>query len=157
MVPVLPLYNISNCFDYLDDYFFAGLPNTSECTTAFLDLCHLLNIAFKPEKIVPPTTSLAFQGIALDSVNQIAALPTNKLHALCLSLDEFLRKHHQYVLTAKRQLLSLIGKLSFAVKVVPAGRFFVRRLLDNAHSISELDSSVFMSTDAADDMVLLCC
>ena len=30
----------------------------------------------------------------------------------------------------KRQLLSLIGKLSFACKVVPAGRIFLRRLIN---------------------------
>jgi hypothetical protein len=38
--------------------------------------------------------------------------------------------------------LSLIGGLSFATKCIPAGRIFLRRLLDLAHSVKQLHHRV---------------
>ncbi len=148
-------YSVSSSFHYLDDYFFAGRPGDSECgdsLDAFLHLCHRLNIPLKPAKLVRPTTALVFLGIALDSQSQVASLPVEKLNLLRLSLGEFLQKHRNRSPVTKRQLLSVIGRISFAARVIPAGRFFVRRLLDNAHSITQLDTPLLISDEAADDM-----
>ena len=46
---------------------------------------------------------------------------------------------------SKRELLSLIGTLSFAVKVVPAGRTFLRRMIDLSSSIISLDEVITLS------------
>ncbi len=95
---------------------------------------------------------LFFLGIALDSVTQVASLPTDKLVALDTALSEFVCKHRLHLTVTKRMLLSLIGKLTFAAKVVPAGRFFTRRLLDTAHSFPQLDQPLLISDEAALDM-----
>ena len=50
------------------------------------------------------------------------------------------------------ELLSLIGKLAFAGKVVPAGRIFLRRLLDLAHSAQRLHHHVHITSDALLDI-----
>ncbi|OQV20021.1 hypothetical protein BV898_06025 [Hypsibius exemplaris] len=37
----------------------------------------------------------------------------------------------------KREILSLVGGLAFATKCIPAGKIFLRRLLDLAHSVTQ--------------------
>ena len=53
----------------------------------------------------------------------------------------------------KRELLSLIGKLSFACKVVPAGRIFLRRLIDLSMTVKHLHHHIRISRDAQLDLV----
>ncbi len=53
----------------------------------------------------------------------------------------------------KRQLLSLVDKLAFACKVIPAGRIFLRWLLDLAHSHSTMDSLIHISDEALQDVL----
>ena len=60
-----------------------------------------------------------------------ARLPLDKLDQIIQALAEF---HHKKKCT-KREMLSLIGRLAFTSKVVPAGLFFLRRLIDIAHSV----------------------
>ena len=54
------------------------------------------------------------------------SLPDDKLHEL---LSE-LRSWSSYKKCLKRELLSLIGKLNFACRIIPAGRIFLLRLID---------------------------
>ncbi len=148
-------FNVTNSFHYLDDFFFAGQHTDKACDKAFSDmifLCERLGVPLKPEKLVRPTTQLTFLGIYLDSVAQKASLPSDKLDSLLDCLSHHLSLHHRAAHTSKRELLSLIGKLSFATKVVPAGRIFLRRLLDLAHSTDHLDAPLLPSSDAALDI-----
>ena len=69
----------------------------------------------------------------LDTINQEAKLPDDKLAALLSELAEFKTMAMTQQTCSKRNLLSLIGKVSFACKVVPAGRMFLRHLLNVAH------------------------
>ena len=52
----------------------------------------------------------------------------------------------------KWDLLSLIGLLSFAAKVVPPGRTFLRRMIDLSTSLSSLDSAVTLTDSFIKDM-----
>ena len=108
-------FQVANFFHYLDDLFFAGPAD-------MLMLCHTLNIPLKQEKIVNPTTCMTFLGIELDTASQIARLPQDKLITLVAELHSFASLYQLQQTCTKRQLLSLIGKLSFACKVIPAGR-----------------------------------
>ena len=47
----------------------------------------------------------------------------------------------------KQQLLSLIGKLSFACKVVPAGRIFLRRMIDLSCSVSRIHHHIRLTKE----------
>ena len=53
---------------------------------------------------------------------------------------------------SKRKLFTLIGKLSFTCKVIPAGRMFLRYLLDVAHSVQHLDDQVHITSNALLDV-----
>ena len=52
----------------------------------------------------------------------------------------------------KQQLLSLIGKLSFACKVVPAGRIFLCRMIDLSCSVSRIHHHIRLTKEAHLDM-----
>ena len=51
----------------------------------------------------------------------------------------------------KQQQLSLIGKLSFACKVVPAGRIFLRRLIDLSCSVFRIHHHIRLTKEASFD------
>jgi hypothetical protein len=120
-------FGIDDSFHYLDDYFFAGPAATDACLNALLDmltLCNAVNAPLKPEKVIGPSTLLTLLGIELDTVHMQARLPEEKLAALLEELLHFSLLPESGRTCSKRQLLSLIGKLAFACKVIPAGRIF---------------------------------
>ena len=148
-------FNVHSCFHYLDDFFLVGPPLSEACIQALSDLlllCRLLGAPVKPEKVLGPATTLPVLGIELDTIAGLARLPEDKLQALLAELDQFQRMATDYRCCTKRQLLSLIGKLAFACKVIPAGRIFLRRLLDRAHSTSHLDTRLTVDHEAAEDI-----
>ena len=53
---------------------------------------------------------------------------------------------------SKRDLLSLIGHLSFAAMVVPPGRTFIRQLLDLSCTVSGLSASLTITNEAHCDI-----
>ena len=52
----------------------------------------------------------------------------------------------------KRELLSLMGKLSHACKVITPGRIFLRRLIETACSVSHLNHWVALNRDFRSDL-----
>ena len=102
----------------------------------------------KPEKVLGPTTTLPILGIVPDTARGEARLPDNKLSALKQELNKF----HTLAITdkqrTKQQVISLIGKLSFACKVILAGRIFLCRLLDIAHSVHDLEMKFLIDHEA---------
>ncbi len=149
-------HSVTHSFHYLDDFFFAGTSGSNNCMSAFLSfqqLCARLGVPLKPEKLVPPSTNMTFLGIQLNSAIQIASLPLDKLESLLKTLDDFLERYKSNIPSTKRDFLSLIGTLSFATKVIPAGRLFLRRLLDHAHSVPDLDTFLKPAEEPALDIL----
>ena len=148
-------FGVQHCFHYLNDFFMAGPPMANTCAHALRDmllLCRAVQVPVKPEKILSPATTLPILGILLDTAKGETRLPEDKLMALKQELHEFYTlatTHKQYT---KRQLLSLTGKLSFTCKVIPAGRIFLRRLLDTAHSVDDLESRFPIDGEAIHDI-----
>ena len=149
-------FGVEHSFHYLDDFFFAGPANSLTCLKALEDmllLCRAVEAPLKPEKVIGPFTVLVILGIELDTVNQQARLPQDKLTSLLAELEAFSLLPETGNSCTKRQLLSLIGKLAFACKVVPAGRIFLRRLLDLAHSRESLDTPFPLGNEALQDIL----
>ena len=126
------LINNHGCSDllhYLDDFITAGPPASPQCAhnlATSLAVCKQLGLSLHPQKCVGPASCLVVLGIELDSVRQIAWLPSDKLSAL-LDLLHFWASQRW---CAKTQLESLIGHLHHAAKVVWPGRAFIRRMID---------------------------
>ena len=136
---------------YLDDFLVVGAAHTSECSTALHTLtaiCQELGIPLAEEKLEGPSTVLEFLGILLDTTKLEARLPEDKLTDLHRALDHWATRQR----CTKRELLSLIGTLSFAAKVVPAGRTFLRRLIDTSTTTSSPNHHINLSDAARRDI-----
>ena len=124
---------IGNCVSvvehYLDDYFTCGVPSTMECAANLAIMCYTckqLRFSVQPTKLVYPTTTLEYIGITIDSVAMQLRISDERLRAV---LDELIEWTGRTSCT-KRQLLSLIGKLSFVARVVKCGRTFLRCMIN---------------------------
>ena len=129
---------------YLDDFLLAGppgQPTCSESTETMLRVCERLGIPVALDKLEGPVTTITFLGITIDTTLQQLRLPPDKLQEMTLLIKSWLGKHK----TTKRDLLSLIGKLSFAPKVVPSGRLFLRRLIELSTTVSKLHHHIHLN------------
>ena len=113
-----------------------------------LSLCERINAPIKSSKIEGPTTSITFLGIHLDTIAMEASITSERKEALLAELNQMYWRHR----CKKRELLSLIGKLSFACKVVPSGRIFLRRLIDINTSVEKLHHHLPLTQEAKFDM-----
>ena len=107
-----------------------------------------IGVPLAEEKLEGPSTSISFLGIVLDSEQLEARLPDDKLSLVKETLVEWLPK----LSATKRELLSLIGHLSFAAKVVPPGRTFLRRMIDLSTSQKRLDATITLTHSFRKDL-----
>ena len=77
-----------------------------------------------------------------------ARLPKEKLEKLKSMLKDWINKKK----ATKRDLLSLIGFLSFACKVVKPGRMFLRRLIDLSTTVKSNNFFVYINAEARADL-----
>ena len=144
-------YNIPWLIHYLDDYLIIGPPDHNSCSAhlhTFLRVCQELGVPVATDKVEGPTASLTFLGLELDTVTQELRLPSHKLADLMEELQSWLARKT----TTKRRLLSLIGKLAFAAKAVPAGRLFIRRLITLSTKAKQLHHRINLNKEARADV-----
>ena len=141
---------LDNMLHYLDDYFFTGETEKKcdQSLTQFDRLCESLKIPLAEDKKEGPAEVITFLGIEIDTVHKCCRLPSQKFQRLLVTLKVWESKKQ----ASKRELLSLIGSLSFAAKVVKPGRTFMRRLIDLSSIPIELSDIVTLSDDALEDV-----
>ena len=128
---------VSFSMHYLDDFLLVGPPDSSICQhnlDIFTQVCKELGIPLATEKVEDPSTSLTFLGILIDTHLMEIRLPDDKLQRIHQELSRWL---HRKVAT-KREILSLVGLLQHATKVVRSGRTFVARMYQTAAKLREL-------------------
>ena len=144
-------YGVRHLLHYLDDFLTAGPPDSPICSynlNSMLSLCERINAPIKSSKIEGPATSITFLGIHLDTIAMEASITLECKEALLAELNQLYWRRR----CKKRELLSLIGKLSFACKVVPSGRIFLRRLIDISTSVEKLHHHLPLTQEAKLDM-----
>ena len=127
----------TNIEHYLDDYFCCGPSNDDTCERnlkTMLCACDKTGFEVNPDKVIQPTTEIEYLGIVIDSYNMILKISDDRLYE---TMDE-LYKWNIRKSCSKRELLSLIGKLSFICRVVKSGRNFMRRMIDLSKSVKYL-------------------
>lgn len=136
---------------YLDDFLTIGSPQSQECHSNV----HIMQSVFEnaglpiePQKLEGPATSLVFLGIEIDSVEGVLCLPNDKLHRISETVVSW---RHQKA-CRKKELLSLIGTLAHASKVVWASRIFLSRLIDLSTQAKQLDHFIRLNADARSDL-----
>ena len=145
-------YSISKILHYLDDFLLVGSPNSEGCLqalTTMLEVCAKLGFPIAPDKLEGPAHCIVFLGILLDTQLMQLRLPEDKLLALMELLKQWQTSRRT---VTKRKLLSLIGKLSFAAKAVPAGRLFLRRLIDLSTKATKLHHHISLTANARADI-----
>ena len=136
---------------YLDDFITLGKPGTDECASnqeLILETCRATGTPIEPGKTEGPTTRLVFLGIEIDSEAMEMRLPDEKLSRLKESLAQWRGKK----VCRKREILSIIGSLSHACKVVKPGRSFLRRLIDLSKAVKDLNHFVRLNREARSDL-----
>ena len=115
---------VSYLIHYLDDYLMVGPPLSQVCQNnveIFTSLCKDLGVPLATDKLEGPSTSLSFLGIILDTHRMEIRMPSDKLSRMQDMLKSWLSKKK----ATKREILSLVGTLQHATKVVRPGRTFV--------------------------------
>ena len=148
---ILRRQGMTCCLHYLDDFLTMGVANSPECERnlkLLIEGCARLGIPVAVHKVEGPTTVLIFLGIEFDTIHMTMRLPAEKLERLKALIRQWLGKKA----AKKREILSLIGELAHAAKVVTAGRTFMRRMLDVAHSRPRLDHWIRLSQEFRADL-----
>ena len=126
---ILNRYNVANLMHYLDDFLTARPAGSNQCAQnlqTLLAVCRSLGLPLHPGKCNGPVTRLVVLGIELDSIEQSAHLPAEKL----ANLQELIQSWRSRRWCTRRQLESLIGHLHHTAKVVWPGRTFLWRMID---------------------------
>ena len=141
----------TNTFNYIDDFITVGTPLTSECERnprVMHEICTEVGLPYEPEKDEGPASTITFLGIEIDSTALELRLPTDKLGRLRTELGQWRGRKG----CKKRELLSLIGSLSHACKVVRAGRSFLRRLIDLSTIAKHINHFIRINREARLDI-----
>ena len=144
-------YQLHHLIHYLNDFFLAAPPHSGCCQRdldTFLQAASKLGVQVAMETVEGPLTAMSFLGLILDSVKQEIRLPPDELAELTHELDRRSTRRK----ATKRELLSLIGKLSFAARAVPVGRLFLRRLITLASTVVHLHNRIRLNAEAQADI-----
>ena len=148
---ILQNKGVSPLLHYLDDFLTLGPPVATRCAenlTTIKEICTQLCVPLALDKVEGPCTSLTFLGIVLDTEHMEARLPEEKLVRIRHQLEEWQGKKK----ATKRQILSLVGLLQHATKVVRPGRTFVSRMYNAAAKLKELSHYTRLNKDFRSDL-----
>ena len=144
------VFGVQYVIHYLDDYFVVNVDQSS-CSQDMDIIIHAfatLGIPVALDKLFGPLQCITYLGIEIDAKSGIVRLPKAKLSEIQLLISSWLCRSN----CTKRELLSLIGKLSFAAKVVKPGRLFLRRLIDLSTTVSRPGHHIHLSKEARADL-----
>ena len=144
-------YQLHHLIHYLDAFFLAAPPHSGCCQrdlNTFLQAASKLGMQVAMEMVEGPLTAMSFFGLILDSVKQEIRLPPDELAELMHKLDRWSTRRK----ATKRELLSLIGKLSFVARAVPAGRLFLRCLITFTSTVAHLHHRIRLNAKERADI-----
>jgi hypothetical protein len=142
---------VSVLIHYLDDFLTMGGKSSPECShnlDLLIQLCNRLGIPLKWQKLEGPATMLTFLGIVLDTHRMEMRLPEGRLE----ELKQLITKWMDRKAGKKRDVLSVIGKLAHAAKIIVPGRIFLRRMIDVAHKAKQLDHWIHLTAEFKSDL-----
>ena len=134
--------------NYLDDFGSAEKPSDAVSSYNVMEsIIRSTGLQEATEKAVPPTTRLEFLGNTIDSIKMTLEVSPERKTELLKLLVQW-RHMHKF---SKKQLQSLVGKLSFITNCVRPGRIFLSRLIDRIAHSSEHDINI-IDTDMRKDL-----
>ena len=125
--------------NYLDDFGSAELPRDAWSSfNAMRRILHAVGADEAHEKAVPPTTRLEFLGNTVDTVKMTIEVSEDRME----ELGKLLHVWETRTSYSKKQLQSLIGKLSFITNCVRPGRIFLSRLIGKLSGAKKQQNTV---------------
>ena len=115
---------VEEALHYLDNFLVLGPGGSDRCGKALktsLQLSQSLGLAVASHKTEGPSTEISFLGILINTKQMVLRLPQDKIVRLRTLIAEWKGRKS----CRERQLLSLIGQLQHACRVVRAGRTFL--------------------------------
>ncbi|CAG2195115.1 unnamed protein product [Mytilus edulis] len=145
-------YGINTVLHLLDDFLTIDRPSANADATMkiLVSVFASLEIPIAKHKTLGPVTCIEYLGIILDTIRMEARLPEDKLCRIKEYLLFFLNRKT----CTKREMLSLLGHLNFAMRVIIPGRSFISYLLNIAHSVKELHHHVTLNSSCRNDLSL---
>lgn len=141
-------YEIENILHLLDDFLVIvqSGEDASAIMNTLLNIFDMLGIPLSTKKTEGPCTELEYLGIILDTINMEARLPLEKVKRIQGILESF---RHRKTCT-KRELLSLLGHLNFASRVIHPGRSFVSHLIKLSTTVKKLSHHIHIKNCNSD-------
>ncbi len=145
-------YDIPYLVHLLDDFLIISPPDS-------IPAAHLLTtqkvfselgIPLAQDKTAGPSTSIEFLGINLDSQKFQASLPKEKIDRMILVASTLAANPT----CSKRELLSVLGHLNFAMRIIPQGRPFISHLLTLASSTHALEDQITLTDSCCNELSL---
>ena len=143
--------DVSWAIHYVDDFLTMGSPNSDECQSnmeIMQETCTWAGLPLELAKMYGPLSTLTFLGIELDTTAMEISLPLDKLSRV----KEALAHWRGRKACRKRDLLSLIGTLAHASKVIRSSRIFLRRLIDLLTTAAKPDHFIGLNVEAKSDI-----
>ena len=150
-VTMVQCLGIGALIHFLDDFFTAGQADSPQCAAnieVIKKVFHQLGVPLAYEKLEGPTTEITYLGIVIDSVKQEVHLLAEKCNELSCLLNQWVGKKK----CTKQELLSLIGKLAFASKVVHSSRLFLHQFIDLSMSVKKLHHHISLNREVCEDI-----
>ena len=121
------------CTNYIDDFGGCDTPaRASDAFHALKWLFHELGISTSADKDLPPSTSMIFLGILIDTIAMTLSVPASKLTELVQCICSVLRCKQ----ISFHQLQPLLGLLSFVTACVHPAHIFISALLNGLSGLA---------------------
>ena len=143
-------YGIDNILHLLDDFLVIEPPcaNAVETKETFLSIFENLGIPLSSKKTEGPSNIIEYLGIFLDTIKMEARLPLEKVNRICNIIDSFRNR----VKCTKREILSLLGHMNFACRVILPGRSFVSHLIALSTKVKKLHHRIQLNEECRLDL-----
>ena len=143
-------FSIPNLLHFLDDYLCVsvGQAVANRQLAILLRAFSYLGVPLAPAKVEGPSRTLTFLGIILDCEKMEARLPDDKL----ADIKRLLTAASINPTMSQRELESLLGKLSFAARVIVPGRTFMRRLWSICSRYQQPHYRISLTTECQEDI-----
>ncbi len=145
-------YDVPYLVHLLDDFLIISPPDSipAKHLLTTQKVFSELGIPLALDKTAGPSTSIEFLGINLDSQKFQASLPKEKIDRMILVASTLAANP----ICSKRELLSVLGHLNFAMRIIPQGRPFISHLLTLASSTHALEDQIALTDPFCNELSL---
>ena len=137
--------------NYLDDMLVISDTKTANWLhfDKAINLLTQLGFEINWKKIEPPTQSIDFLGVHINTVSRTLSLPANKL----VEFQKLVSKWTLKCRASKKEIQKFLGKMNWAARVVRGGRTFMRRLIDLTCKLRAPHHRIWLGKEARADIL----